>query len=193
MHAEFFKLYRTTGSLPDIKEIVDARRKTVLAGVAIVFSGIIPLGLPPDRFELWRLAEMFGATCDTSIWCGTTHVISFRSDTDKVMQAVEAGIPVVKPDWLLACFRQWQRVPVEGFVVEGIQSRPPSEHELSIGSDVEFDPAELQAMNDELAELEQSYDSDSDEDAEPSSKRRRSEVSQSTDASFVEELERDLL
>ena len=160
--------------------------------------------MPPTHFELWRLAEMFGARCNTAITHDTTHVISFRNDTDKVLQAMEAGIAVVKPEWLLACLKLWSKIQAKDYLLDRPPSRPLSDQD-SIISDLEFDPAELQAMNDELAELEGSLD-ESDEEVElevPSSKRHKSDRSQSSDSlscsavssddSFVEELERGLL
>jgi RNA polymerase II subunit A-like phosphatase len=162
--------------------------------------------MSPTHFELWRLAEMFGAHCNTTITNETTHIISFRNDTDKVIQAIEAGIFVVKPEWLLACLKLWSKIPIKDYLLDRPPSRPLSDQD-SINSDFEFDPAELQAMNDELAELEESFDEEDKEEeeeeeeeeedkGEPSSKRLKSDRSHSvisSNDSFVEELERDLL
>lgn len=104
---------------PDVKEIIDRLKRKVLAGVTVVFSGVIPLGvrpescvppffpdpsflpsstlartsrdwladcrvrarrlrLRPNRFEWWRTAEAFGATCSLRVDGSTTHLIATK-------------------------------------------------------------------------------------------------------------------
>lgn len=122
IHDQFFDQLTRSGTA-DVKTIVDGRRRDVLSNVSLVFSGLIPLGMPPDAFELWRLALIFGAQCRDTVTAETTHVISIRHDTDKVMQAVEHGIPVVKPDWLIGCFKQWALLPIQPFLLGDLPPR----------------------------------------------------------------------
>lgn len=122
IHGQFFDQL-TRSSTADVKDIVDGRRRGVLSNVSLVFSGLIPLGMPPDAFELWRLALIFGAQCRDAVTSETTHVISIRHDTDKVVQAVEHGIPVVKPDWLIGCFKQWALLPIQPFLLRDLPPR----------------------------------------------------------------------
>lgn len=212
VHKTFFdQLASPDSAPPDVKEILDARKRTALAGTSLAFSGIIPTGMPPERFELWRLATMFGASCSSAVQPGsTTHLITFRTDTDKVLQAVEAGdIAIVRPDWLLRCFREWRRVPEQEY---RLASLPPPRG-LDVGS---LDPEDLLAMNRELAELDDSEgdlredgadpvdDHDGEGGSEPDPKRRHlgtldapdtpgNAESDSDDDFFVKTLERDLL
>lgn len=200
---------------PDVKEILDSRKRATLSGVHLTFSGIIPTGMPPERFELWRLATIFGASCASTIQPGTTtHLVTFRTDTDKVLQAIEAGnIAIVKPDWLLRCFREWKRVSETGYHLANLDliSRPKPKG---------LDPDDLLAMNRELAELENSSDEELGEDwtnqettdsngeqDEPDPKRRHLAKAEagtpsgtnptfeddSDDDSFVKNLEQELL
>lgn len=175
VHETFFSRLANSGpgfAMPDVKEILEARKRTVLSGVNLAFSGIIPTGMPPERFELWRLATMFGASCSPTVRPGhTTHLITFRTDTDKVLQAIEAGnISIMRPDWLLRCFREWKRAPEKEHHLANLPLPSPF-HGSGPGT---LDPDDLLAMNRELAELDDGNDSDdstgdADEDGPPRS------------------------
>ena len=43
----------------------------------------------------------------------TTHLVTARSDTGKVNQAVKCGIKIVNEHWLWRCFQVWEKVPTE--------------------------------------------------------------------------------
>ena len=43
----------------------------------------------------------------------TTHLITSRSDTGKVHQAMKMGIKIVTDQWLWRCFEVWECVPTE--------------------------------------------------------------------------------
>lgn len=53
-------------------------KKNVLKGVNIVFSSVIPLGQIPQRADIWRQAESFGAICSTELSTGVTHVVAAK-------------------------------------------------------------------------------------------------------------------
>lgn len=184
----------------DVKRIVDERRKSVLSGVSLVFSGIIPIGLSPHHFELWRLAETFGALCETKITPSTTHLISLRNDTDKVLQAVEAGVRVVRPEWLLNCFKTWTHVTIDEFLLKDLPSPTTSLHidqsQLdSMAKEIDED-SEAEAVSD-LEHSDEPTDAppDADDDDEieegPFKKRLRTESSD-LELSILAELEREL-
>ena len=152
VHSQYFS--QLPSHIPDVKQIITEYKESVLQNVSITFSGIIPVGLLPEKFELWRLARMFGATCSESIISGITHLITFRTDTDKVLRAVEAGLIIVRPEWLLQCFREWQHVDEAPYLVKKL---PPPK-------DVYLSPEDVRAMNAELAELEDGDKAESDEE-----------------------------
>lgn len=70
VHVHFFE---SLGSAPpeaaaslDVAESVAAVRRRVLAGVRVLFSGVIPLGeVEPERHSAWRLALQLGASVAT--------------------------------------------------------------------------------------------------------------------------------
>ena len=55
----------------------------VLAGVRILFTGLIPLGQPPEQHDLWQMAVGFGATCTQQPDQAVTHVVAASRGTEK--------------------------------------------------------------------------------------------------------------
>ena len=43
----------------------------------------------------------------------TTHLVSARSDTGKVHQALKLDIKIVTEHWLWKCFEAWEKMPTE--------------------------------------------------------------------------------
>lgn len=160
---------RKPTEIPDIKAILDSMRSQCLRDCHICFSGIIPLGMPPEHFELWRLAEMFGARCTADIIAGqTTHLISLRTDTDKVLRAVEmGGVNVVTPGWLFACLKSWSHVDEDSFLVKDLPPPHGGGHS-SRNSSASLNYDDLAAMHDEVADALSSDadDAQSDPDEE---------------------------
>ncbi|KAF2227773.1 hypothetical protein BDZ85DRAFT_292823 [Elsinoe ampelina] len=99
-------------TLPDVTTIMASMKISVLRGVYIVFSGVVPLGTPIQSHDLAVWAKSFGAVIQENINRRTTHVIAVPSrKTSKVKKAYRRGIPMVQQKWLLDCFSQWRRVP----------------------------------------------------------------------------------
>jgi RNA polymerase II subunit A-like phosphatase len=71
----------------------------VLAGVHILFTGLIPLGQPPEAHALWRMAASFGASCTQEPHAGVTHVVAASLGTKKVFWAQQQGKHVVSKAW----------------------------------------------------------------------------------------------
>ena len=164
LHRAFFSLLDQQGVLPDIKELIKDRRAKVLAGTSLVFSGAYPLGISPSHTELWRLSVLFGAACSVEISpSSTTHLISFRVDTQKAVQARSLGIMIVTPQWLFACFRAWQKIDLHPFI-------------LAAPQDLELDDA-LGLELDNISSSENASDDDKSD----------------SDDALAEELERDLI
>ena len=59
-----------------VPEILALEKKKVLAGIGLVFSGVFPLDAPPHEQKMWRLAEQFGARCETQPGPNTSHVVA---------------------------------------------------------------------------------------------------------------------
>jgi len=60
------------------QKIIPWIRSEVLAGAHIVFSGVIPLDVPQETTDFWRLAHMFGAKCYTDLTPLVTHVVTAK-------------------------------------------------------------------------------------------------------------------
>ena len=52
--------------------------------MCILFSRVIPIGHPQHEHELWKRAELFGASCRTDADPGVTHVVTKALGTQKV-------------------------------------------------------------------------------------------------------------
>ena len=70
VHKKFYKVYdhyksksseEKTCPVPDLKAIVPSIRRSTLAGVNVVFSGVFPTDIPPEKSRAWRVAKEFGA------------------------------------------------------------------------------------------------------------------------------------
>lgn len=100
-------------SIPDAAPIISSMKAKALAGVHIVFSGVISLGVDILTHDMTRWAQSFGAVVTENVTKKTTHVIaSPERRTAKVRQAAKkAGrIAIVSMSWLTTCFMQWKKV-----------------------------------------------------------------------------------
>ena len=129
-------------AVPDIQTILPALKARALAGVSLVFSGVVPLDADPARSELGLWARAFGARVQTRVsGRHTTHVVAARPRTAKVRQAARksAGgrrIEVVGVAWLLDCIVRWRRLDEAPYRLatddEGSLGRPlPGEEEAA--------------------------------------------------------------
>lgn len=107
--------------IPDIKAILPSLKKRVLAGVTIVFSGVVPLGTYPHTAEIVVWAHSFGARISEVVSRRhTTHVVAARNRTAKVRQAVQRGkgaIKVVSVHWLMDCIVRWEKVDEQPYLL----------------------------------------------------------------------------
>lgn len=95
--------------LRDVREIISEKRKSVLSGCKIVFSGIIPLTEDCHSNQVWIDAENFGAECSQDLNDEITHVVASKGGTDKVNRARLAHINVVTISWLYDSFWTWKK------------------------------------------------------------------------------------
>jgi RNA polymerase II subunit A-like phosphatase len=107
----------------------------VLAGVVIVFSGVLPLGTNIQTADISTWAKTFGAKITDRVAREVTHVIAARAGTAKVKQAVKRGIKVVGTNWLISSIQQWRKLDERPYLLEGAGQK---RSELT-SSDVEKD------------------------------------------------------
>ncbi|KAG8730613.1 Carboxy-terminal domain (CTD) phosphatase, partial [Ceratobasidium sp. 428] len=103
----------------NVQRIIPAIKRRVLAGVHILFTGVIALGTDPTTSEYWRQSEIFGARCYKQLEPQITHVVAAKRGTEKVNQArARGGIAIVRPEWLHRVVTTWSRPPEEEFFLE---------------------------------------------------------------------------
>lgn len=73
----------------DVRNILAAEQRKILAGCRVVFSRVFPVGeANPHLHPLWQTAEQFGAVCTKHIDDQVTHVVANSLGTDKVFLVV---------------------------------------------------------------------------------------------------------
>ncbi|KAJ1980448.1 CTD phosphatase Fcp1 [Dimargaris verticillata] len=130
VHRLFYEAYDASSgasSSPDadVARILPSLKHQVLAGVNLVFSGVIPLSVSPRQSDIWQWAESFGAQCFDQLprrqgdHLGSdrrrpgriTHVVAGKADTRKVKDAQRlGGIEVVRVEWLVDSLHAWRRM-----------------------------------------------------------------------------------
>lgn len=116
---------------PDLKSIIPKMRQSLLKGAKILFTGVIPTNIPPQRSPIWNTARAFGAIVHDKLVPGlastnprtamkaTTHVIAGKSGTAKLKEAKKVmGVKIVNPRWLWSCAEQWKWLNEKQFPVE---------------------------------------------------------------------------
>ncbi len=129
---------------PDLKELIPQMRQSVLKGTKILFTGVIPTNMPPERCPEWNTARAFGARIHDRFIPGlsssdpkkvmraTTHVIAAKAGTSKLREARKLpGVKIVNPRWLWCCAERWKLVNEKRFPVQGEKSEAavPANHE----------------------------------------------------------------
>ena len=104
-----------SGRAPNAASALHERRRRVLAGVVVVFSGgLLQDSHHPERCAPWRMAESLGAACEVKMDVArVTHVVSAQAETGSVRKALGSSGPrpivAVKPQWLLDTAARWHR------------------------------------------------------------------------------------
>ncbi|CAL4993050.1 unnamed protein product [Urochloa decumbens] len=103
----------------DVRSILAAEQRKILAGCRIVFSRVFPIGdANPHLHPLWQTAEQFGAVCTNQIDDRVTHVVANSPGTDKVNWALSTGRFVVTTGWVEASALLYRRANELNFVVK---------------------------------------------------------------------------
>ncbi|XP_072958311.1 RNA polymerase II C-terminal domain phosphatase-like 3 [Typha angustifolia] len=103
----------------DVRNILAAEQRKILAGCRIVFSRIFPVEeANPQLHPLWQMAQQFGASCTNQIDEHVTHVVANSLGTNKVNWALSTGRFVVHPGWVEASAFLYRRANEYDFVVK---------------------------------------------------------------------------
>ncbi|EKG22436.1 BRCT domain-containing protein [Macrophomina phaseolina MS6] len=190
--------------VPDIGLIMPEMKRSVLKGVSIVFSGVVPLGtnIQASEYAVW--AKSFGAKVSETINKKTTHVVAARNRrTQKVRQAARhPQIKIVTVDWLKECFVTWQRVSEAPHIihVEPDERGPHASQGSPFDAFEDLDDGTVMSSSDEDAatadtELEDVVDGDPASDEELEEMMPTSPVDETNlmlDDTDREELEKEL-
>ncbi|WVR07840.1 hypothetical protein IAU60_004883 [Kwoniella sp. DSM 27419] len=102
-------------SLPmscDVEFIIPELKARVLDGCQLVFSGLIPQMVPPERTDIWQTAETFGALCSSSVSPKITHCVTATLNTEKTyLTSRVPGAKVVWASWFWDSVALWQKQP----------------------------------------------------------------------------------
>ena len=115
----------TTAPLPSsLSNRLVFKKKKVLEGCVITFSGLIPINEknPAEKCLLWRLVISLGGQVCTEISDRTTHLVTTHLDSKKVTDSQKRGnVWIMHPDWLL--YSRWavQKASEVTFTLIGVQ------------------------------------------------------------------------
>lgn len=127
VHKAFYDVYDQmtekggVEKVPDMKSVIPYVKKKVLKGANILFSGVFPTNMPPEKSRAYTVAKSLGANIHTNFvpksgqegknGNHTTHVIAARLGTSKVRAAQKSGSAfLVTPEWLWTCGDRWEHV-----------------------------------------------------------------------------------
>ncbi|KHJ48645.1 DWNN domain protein [Trichuris suis] len=120
IHNAFYSAIEVSNSLadrPSLCSLIPSVRKSVLSGVNILFSGVVPNVQPIQSANIYRVVTMFGACVQENFvetdgaTSRTTHLVAVRANTAKVLMAQKLGnVFIVNPDWVWCCVERWRRV-----------------------------------------------------------------------------------
>ncbi|PSK46476.1 RNA polymerase II subunit A C-terminal domain phosphatase [Elsinoe australis] len=150
-------------NLPDVTTIMANMKTSVLRGVHIVFSGVLPLGTPIQSVDIAIWAKSLGAVISENITRKTTHVIASPARrTAKVRQAWRKSdrISIVTQKWLYDCLSRWQRLDEEPYrihrdITEAEVRREEEREKRHAPAFEQSDPTLLSSSDDEAALTEE--------------------------------------
>jgi RNA polymerase II subunit A C-terminal domain phosphatase len=130
LHAETSTSHEDATDLmlvPDIKSVMPAMKNHVLAGVVIVFSGVLPLETDVQMADISLWAKTFGATIAEKVGSKVTHVVAARAGTSKVKQGHRRRLWVVGTQWLIDSMTGWNRAKEDGYVLQDLRGERQTE------------------------------------------------------------------
>ncbi|KAL6876841.1 hypothetical protein J3F83DRAFT_422638 [Trichoderma novae-zelandiae] len=159
--------------VPDVGDILDELKSSVLSGLVICLSGLVPLGVAIEESEIGMQAQSFGAQVVDTISPRVTHlVVSLaRPRTKKVQQAAKIpSIKIVNQSWLADCLSQWRRLDESPYYMPILDADRDRSDDTAETSAAEMEDAGI-SMNmgdfdEELKEFLGLDDDDDDDDEE---------------------------
>lgn len=124
IHREYYKTLDAHKSKPDLTKIIPVMKSTILTGITVLFSGIIPLGINFENEDIVIWAKQFGVKVVNEVYPGVTHVIcrdpangpgpTFKA---RVARKLLPNAKLVNPDWLFACLSTWSKVNEKDYLI----------------------------------------------------------------------------
>ncbi|CAK7267577.1 hypothetical protein SEPCBS119000_002619 [Sporothrix epigloea] len=128
----FHLVLRTSaGTLSSEKLVVRTHKMTDLSGVTIT-TGILS---GTAREQLVAAVERIGAKLvpeSGSVRIDTTHFVTTEGRGAAWEKAVELNIPVVRPEWVMACERSGRILGVTKFYLDAVRPTGPNDNEPTI-------------------------------------------------------------
>lgn len=182
----------TIGEEISTANLLRDKKRAILRGCVITFSGLIPTNEPDPakKCMLWRLALSLGAQVTFDLCEHTTHLISAQIETRKVegCHRSRKNTWIVHPDWLMYCRWALNKPPEKTFVMFAINEGTPQPEPKMVYGPLEPRllevPAAVQRDNDKLfrAAHEASGSlSGSGEDERPAKRSRTNGIEGSVD------------
>ncbi|CAH1252804.1 CTDP1 [Branchiostoma lanceolatum] len=142
IHHTFYEAYDkykagSLSSAPDVKLIAPFLRKQTLRGSVLLFSGVIPTNIVPEKSPEFRAATLMGARVARKFIPpgkdggpeqdkgGTTHLVAANLRTEKARMIQEwnstrgrgSQVCIVDRSWLWCCWERWEHVDERIFPV----------------------------------------------------------------------------
>lgn len=174
IHTTYYT-YKNAGDDPDIKEIIPNIKKKVLQGVDILFSSVIPLGIPLEASGIYNLAVAFGAIVHKNYSEHISHLVTAKKGTAKVEEAKQGDVAhIVRSEWLFDSCAQWEKLAEDDYYLERRPRHPKviaQQEEKAKVDHVDWDTADQ--------ELEDFLNEDSEEDTGSNNSKKRARQSSS--------------
>ncbi|KAI9656714.1 MAG: RNA polymerase II [Trizodia sp. TS-e1964] len=179
--------------VPDIKQIMPHRKKQVLRGVVIVFSGVVPMETNIMTSDIAQWTMSFGAEIRVKISGDTTHLVSAKNRTAKVRRAASRPfIKIVNTQWLFDSIIQWQRKDETPYLIH-VDPEDRTQYYTSDGSETSGrESSYLDNRIDDQNLLSSSEDDNGEYEAENSEVRQKIRLKIRVNEETESELDYDL-
>ncbi|KAI3402880.2 fcp1 [Candida oxycetoniae] len=126
VHRAYYEIFdKNLDPKPNLTEIIPQMKSKCLAGITILFSGIIPLGVNLDSADIVIWCKQFGVNVVNEVYPEVTHVIckDVSEDCGPTFKARAAlklygdSIKMVNPDWLFSCLSTWSKVDEKDYLI----------------------------------------------------------------------------
>lgn len=166
----------STAPPKNVAQCLNTIRRSILAGVTILFSGVVPRNTDPFRSDLGYMALSLGAKIVPELTEVVTHVVAENPNTEKVYRASRRGdVLVVTRVWLQLSFFHCERKDETGYLLPGCAKAAPQGTVTGEPGDVLQHSESTSFMQEEDEEERDSEDQVEENKKQRASKRRRDE------------------